>query len=255
MLDDFTPIIHHLPGRTIKVYAIADVHIGARECDLDGFKRFLRRVEGEDDSYIVICGDVLNNGLRSPQCPTDIYHETMPPHTQVELAAELLKPVAGKILGCVAGNHERRTSKAVDVDLMHNVMILIDRANYYRPNMAFIRVILEHGKTKNRYALLLIHGKTANKRKTFDYAIDGVDAIIGAHLHTPTAAKNGRIVFNSSNKVSIQPFISLTASSWLKYSGYAMQALMLPNAVSDPQALILEYSGTNDRNGDIRLTW
>ena len=41
MLDDFTPIIHELPGRTIKVWAVADVHIGARECDMDGFKRFL----------------------------------------------------------------------------------------------------------------------------------------------------------------------------------------------------------------------
>lgn len=31
MLDDFTPIIHQLDGRTIKVWAVADVHIGAKE--------------------------------------------------------------------------------------------------------------------------------------------------------------------------------------------------------------------------------
>lgn len=53
MIDDFTPIINRLEGRTIRVWPIADVHIGARECDMDGFAKFLKRVEADDDSYIV----------------------------------------------------------------------------------------------------------------------------------------------------------------------------------------------------------
>lgn len=40
MISDFTPIVHTLEGRTIRVWAVADVHIGAKECDLDGFKAF-----------------------------------------------------------------------------------------------------------------------------------------------------------------------------------------------------------------------
>ena len=61
--NDFTAIVHRLPGRTAKVYAIADVHIGAKECDMDGFARFLKRVERERDSYIVLVGDLIKAGI------------------------------------------------------------------------------------------------------------------------------------------------------------------------------------------------
>ena len=110
MISDFTPIVHTLPGRTVKVWAVADVHIGAKECDMDGFKAFLRKMQDEPDSYLVIVGDVLNNGIKDSM--TNVYEETMPPHTQVDVATELLKPIADKILGCVGGNHERRTTKS-----------------------------------------------------------------------------------------------------------------------------------------------
>ena len=104
MIDDFTPILHTMEGRTIKLYAIGDVHIGAKEADLEGFSSFLRRLESESDSYMVIVGDVLNNGIKDSV--TNVYEETMPPSVQVEYAAELLEPVKDKILGCVGGNHE-----------------------------------------------------------------------------------------------------------------------------------------------------
>lgn len=92
MLDDFTPIIHTLPGRTIRCWAVSDVHIGAREADIDGFSAFLRKIQADDDSYLVICGDVINNGIKDSV--TNVYQETMPPNEQVSLAAELLEPVA-----------------------------------------------------------------------------------------------------------------------------------------------------------------
>lgn len=77
MIDDFTPIVHRLRGRPVKVWAVADVHIGAREADIDGFAAFLKRVENDPDSYLVIVGDILNNGTRDSL--TNVYEETMPP--------------------------------------------------------------------------------------------------------------------------------------------------------------------------------
>lgn len=251
MLDDFTPIIHRLPGRTAKVWAVADVHIGARECDLGGFEKFLKKVESEDDSYICIVGDLLNNGIKT-SCSD---YETLPPSAQVDEAVRLLQPIAGKILGCVGGNHERRTNKAVDLDPMFMVMTLIGKPELYRPNMAFVRVILEHGKTKNRYALMLTHGKTANKKRQFAYAVDGVDAVISAHTHDGIVEKPAKLVFNESNKVSIRPFVSLTATSWLSYGGYGASGLFLPKTTSDPQCLVLGWSGSNARNGEMRVSW
>lgn len=255
MLDDFQPIIHTLPGRTIKVWAIADVHIGAKEADIDDFKAFLKRIEQDEDSYLVIVGDLLNNGLKDSL--TNVYEETMPPHAQVEKAVELLTPVAGKILGCVGGNHELRTKRGVDIDIMAQVMTLLGKPELYRPNMAFIRVRLknENASTSDTYSLLLVHGKTENKKRRLAYAVEGVDAIISGHTHNGSVEKPARLVFSGQNKVSVKPLVSLTACSWLSYGGYAARGLMLPSATSSPQCLVLEYINSNDRRGTIRVAW
>lgn len=255
MLDDFQPIIHTLPGRTIKVWAVADVHIGAKEADIDGFERFLKRIEQEPDSYLVIVGDIINNGIKDSL--TSVYEETMPPAEQISKAVELLTPVADKILGAVSGNHENRTKRAVGVDVMAQIMTLLGKPELYRPNMAFIRVRLKNGKksTCDSYSLMLVHGKTENKKRRLAYAVEGVDAIISGHTHNGIVDKPARIVFSGQNKVTVKPLVSLTACSWLSYGGYAARGLMLPSATSSPQCLVLEYVNTNDRHGNIHVSW
>lgn len=262
MLDDFTPILHRLDGRTVRVYAVADVHIGARECDLGGFEKFLKRIENDPDAYIVLVGDIINNGIRAASCPTNPYEEAMPPSMQVDKAVELLEPVAGRILGAVGGNHEARSRKAVDLDPMYQIMALLRKPELYRQNMAFLRIVLSkdgrrcsnHG-TRDAYTLLLVHGKSANKKRHFAYSLEGVDAVVSAHTHNGLVEKPARLVFTNRNNVVVKPLVSLTACSWLDYGGYAAASMYLPNATSSPQALELEYTGSNNRDGRIRVMW
>lgn len=255
MLDDFTPILHTLPGRDTRVYAVGDVHIGAREADLDGFAKFIDKVRREKGSYVVIVGDVLNFGTRDSV--TNVYEETMPPSAQVDKAAELLAPVADKILGCVGGNHEKRGVKSVDLDPLYQVMTLIRKPELYRPNMAFVRVRLKNDATsaKEAYSLLLVHGRTENKKRHFANAVEGVDAIVSGHTHNGLVEKPARIVFTHNNNVVVRPLVSLTATSWLNYGGYAAAGLLLPKATCDPQCLVLEFKNSNDRRGNIRVAW
>lgn len=253
MIDDFIPIVHELDGRTIRVWAVADVHIGAKQADLAGFASFLSKVKDSHNDYLVLCGDLLNNGTKDSV--TNVYEEVMPPHAQVDKCVELLEPVKERILGCVGGNHELRSVKAVDLDPCYQVLTLLRKPELYRQNMAFVRVNLVRGKTKDHYALLLVHGKTLNKQKQLSYAIEGVDAIVGAHLHQGQVQKNARLVLSSNNLVTIRPIVNLTATSWLKYGGYAARSLLLPSATSDPQALQLEFTGSNKTRGQIRVVW
>ena len=254
MLDDFTPIVHRLPGRTVKVWAVADVHIGAKEADVEGFGAFLRKVEADPDSYLMLVGDLLNNGIKDSV--TNVYEEVMPPSSQIEVAAELLRPVADRILGCVGGNHELRTRKAVDIDIMHTVMVLLGKGDLYRPNMAFVEVSLMNGGIRDRYALLLTHGKSDAKRKRFQYAVEGVDAVITAHTHDPLVEKPARLVYDSNQKrVTVKPMVSLVATSWLRYGGYAARGMYLPKETSNPQHLVLEYVNSNNRFGRIGVVW
>ena len=252
MLDDFVPIIHKLDGRTIKVWAVADVHIGARECDLQGFRRFVSKLG--DDDYVALCGDLVNNGIAGSH--SSIYEESiMPGMAQVERAVELLTPIKDKILGAVGGNHEARSRKAVDLDPMYTIMCMMGIQHLYRTNFAMLRVILANGNTKQRYALMLIHGKTENKKRQFAYSVEGVDAIISGHTHNGIVEKPARLVFTSRNNVLVKPLVSLTATSWLSYGGYAAAALYKPAATSAPQCLELEYVNSNDIEGQLRVIW
>lgn len=253
MLDDFTPIIHRLDGRTVKVWAIADVHIGAKECDLAGFKRHMARIASDPDSYIVLVGDMMNNGLKDSL--TNVYEEVLPPHAQIEKCAELLEPVKDRILGAVGGNHEARTKRAVDLDPMYAVMCILGKQELYRQNMAFIRVCLTRGRTKDNHTLLLIHGKSERAKRNFAYSLEGVDAVISGHTHNGIVEKPARIVFTGGNRVVIKPLVSVTATSWLDYGGYAAAAMYRPAATSAPQYLELEFSGSNAVDGQIRVVW
>ena len=260
MLDDFNVIVHRLPPRNIKVYAVADVHIGAQESDIDGFSRFVNKVAAEPDSYVVLVGDVINNGIRSSSCPTDIYDEALTPAAQVDKAVEILTPIADKILGAVGGNHEARSRKAVDLDPMYEIMCLLRKPELYRRNMAFIRIVLTDSKasrngTRDVYSLLLVHGASEGKKRKFAYALEGIDAIISGHTHNGLVEKPARLILTTQNNVIVRPLVSLTATSWLRYGGYGAAALYMPKATGNPQALLLEHSNSNNRRGDIKVIW
>lgn len=253
MISDFTPVIHQLDGRTIRVWAIADVHLGAKECDIDGFTKFLKHVESDPDSYVVICGDLLNNGIKDSL--TNVYDEVLPPHAQIEKAVELLSPIKDRILGVVGGNHELRSKKAVDLDPLYSVCLMLGIGEVYRQNMCFIRIGLLANGIHDGYTLLLIHGKTANKKKHFQYAIEGVDCIISGHTHDGIVEKPARLVLTHRNKVKVLPLVSITATSWLEYGSYAARGLFLPKQTGNPQCIELPYINSNTIRGQIRVIW
>lgn len=255
MYDDFAPIIHDLDGRTIKVWAVADVHLGSKECALEAFRAFLRRVLDDPDSFIVCCGDIINNGTRDSL--TNVYEELIPPSEQVQLAVELFKPLAdsGKILGMVSGNHEARSRKAVDLDPTYTIACMLGIPHLCRQNMAFVRVKLRRNGSRDTHNLLLMHGKTENKKRHFSYAVEGVDAIVTGHTHNGLAEKPSRMVFTEKGNVRMKPIVSITATSWLSYGGYGLAAMYMPKVTSDPQALELQFTGSNNSEGRIRVIW
>ena len=253
MISDFVPIVHTLGGRTVRVWAVADVHLGSRECDVDGFRAFIAKAAKDPDAYIVLCGDMVNNGVKDSL--TNVYEEVMMPSAQIEKAVELLEPVKDRILGAVGGNHESRSRKAVDLDPMYAIMLMLGKGELYRTNFAMLRINLERGKTKDHYALMLVHGKTENKKRQFAYAVEGVDAIVSGHTHNGIVEKPARLCFTTQNNIVVKPLVSLTATSWLGYGGYGAAGLYRPASTSDPQCLELEFTGSNDRKGRICVRW
>ena len=79
-MRDFDLIVHQLyGGNDITIVPIADVHLGAPECMEQEFVKFIAEVKDTPDLYLILGGDLVNNGTRS-SVGVSVYRDTMPPH-------------------------------------------------------------------------------------------------------------------------------------------------------------------------------
>ena len=240
MLPDFEMIIHKFDNDDITIIPISDVHLGSRECMEQEFIKFIESVKDAPNVYLILGGDLIDNGLKNSL--TNVYRATMPPSQQKREMANILAPVADKILCAVSGNHERRSNKDADDDPMYDIMVKIDCEDVYRENMAFLKLqfgdINGCGTTNPTYTLVVTHGAGGGqltsgavlRGERFGYAVDGMDALIIGHTHKPFVTNPGKIFIDSRhNKVSIKPFKVINMTSWLKYGDYAAAKMLLPS--------------------------
>lgn len=250
MISDFTMITRHFPGNDgLTIYPIADVHLGAAEHMESAWREFVARVSEEKDSYLILAGDLIDNGTRNSV--TDIFKATMPPREQKKLMAEMLSPVKDKILCAVPGNHEARSGKDADDDPVYDIMAKLDLEDLYRENLAFLKLqcgdLHGNGAKNPTYMIVVAHGSgggiltggVVNRAERFGYAIDGADALILGHSHKPFTTQPGKIRIDPYNcNVSIKPFKVISATSWLEFGGYAARKNLLPSSHA-PQVMRL----------------
>lgn len=246
MLPDFELIQHQfLGGNDITIIPIYDVHLGSQECMEQEFIKFIQSVKETPNVYLVIGGDLIDNGTRSGV--SNIFRATMPPSQQKKEMANILKNVSDRILCFVPGNHERRSGKDADDDPVYDIAAKLDLEHLYRENIAFVKIQMgkqetssgkiNDGSKRPTYTLVVTHGSgvgiltgaTVNRNERFGYVIDGMDALIVGHSHKPFTTQPGKIKIDPfNNRVSIKPFKVISATSWLEWGGYAAKAMMLP---------------------------
>lgn len=205
------------------------------------WREFRTAIQNEENSYIILCGDLINNCTRSSV--SNIFEETMRPSLQKKLMAEMLMPLRDKILCAVPGNHEARSGKDADDDPVYDIMCKLDLEDIYRENMAFLKIQIGQvegdGRKNPTYTFAVTHGSgggiltggAVNRAERFGYAIDGADALIVGHTHKPFNTYPGKIKIDANNnRVSVKPFHVVNCSSWLDFAGYAMRHMMLPTA-------------------------
>lgn len=235
-----------LGGHDITVIPISDVHLGSQECMEQEFIEFIKTVKETPNVYLVLGGDLIDNGTRSGV--SNIFRATMPPSQQKKEMANILKPVADRILCFVPGNHERRSGKDADDDPVYDIAAKLDLESLYRENIAFVKIqlgkdyVIANGTTPSgskrpTYTLVVTHGagggiltgSAVNRNERFAYIIDGMDALIVGHTHKPFTTQPGKIKIDPfNNKVSVKPFKVISSTSWLSWGGYAAKAMMLP---------------------------
>ena len=262
MLKDFDMVLHEF-DRPITIFPISDVHFGALEHCSKEWLDFCKRVENTPDAYIILGGDLVNNNVRT--CGfINPYDELVRPREQKHRMVDFLSPIKDRILCAVTGNHEARSMKDDDIDITYDIMAKLDIEDFYRPCMAFMKVSLGHRSDNTpiqSYTFAVTHGAgggiytgaTVNRNERFGNVIEGLDCLVVGHTHKGTVTKPSKIVIDrKNNKVSMSHYTVVSMVSWLNFGGYAMQKMLLPSYVADPQRLKLHMSHHNKR---IEVLW
>lgn len=232
-----------LGGHDITIIPISDVHLGSPGCMEQEFVRFIKTVKETPNMYLVLGGDLIDNGTRSGV--TNVFRATMSPSAQKKEMANILSEVRDRCLCFVPGNHERRSGKDADDDPMYDIAAKLDLEHLYRENIAFVKIQMGKnrkevgsvGDKRPTYMLTVVHGSgggiltggSVNRGERFGYVIDGMDALIVGHTHKPFTTQPGKIYIDPrNNKVSVKPFKVISSTSWLEYGGYAAQKMLLP---------------------------
>lgn len=264
MLDDFRMITHSFPD-SINVVPIADVHLGAIECAEKEWQTFLQGVLNTPDTYLIIAGDMLNNTTRGVRFANP-FDERYRPREAKRLLTQYLEPVKDRILCVVPGNHEYRTVRESDQDLLYDVCCRLDIEHLFRENMAFMRIGLGQRPAENKaqttYTFAVMHGTgggmtgaAVNRNEKFAGLIDGLDCFVAAHVHKGFVTKPDKIVIDARNGVvKTRNVVVISCVSWLNYGGYAARAMLPPSLTADPQMLRLTQ-GNSGKNKKIITTW
>ena len=244
---DGQPIIHKFPDRQdIELWPVMDLHIGDKYHATETWKAFCRRVLQRENTYIVLGGDLLTNATRN-SVGNGVFENTLRPREQKRVVVEMLKPLKPRILCGTTGNHERRSAKDADVDLMADVMYELGLEELYRENMALVKLQFgnpkNNGQTNPTYTMAVTHGSGGgstgniiNRNERFGYSLRDCDILIVGHSHKPAITVPGRYCIDNRNNTSVKPLLVVSATSWLNFGGYAMQHMFTPTCIA-PQVI------------------
>lgn len=203
------------------------------------FQAYLKAIAADDHAAVVLLGDLINNGIKSSV--TNVYKEKYSPKEQKRQMVELLDTISGKIVCGVRGNHEYRSAKESDVDVMEDMFLQLGIGQAYMQDMGILKTSL--GEKLNRkqatYSFGVAHGARGgqllgsglNKPDAFQAIVEGIDGIMSGHTHKPIKAPSARLQFDPHNNNVIRTkTLIFICTSWLGYGGYPERGMMKPTA-------------------------
>lgn len=248
-------VINHELSRnidTLNIYVLSDLHIGEGGVDTNRMNALLRQVEQDPNARLIVNGDIVNNGIKTSV--SDIYHEELSPSEQIRKVAELLTPVKDKILVIHDGNHEKRTSRLVGLNIMELVAVelygreMADEIYSYNPYLLFVAFGKNYGRDSRKtvYSIYGKHGTgggrtTGAKMNHLERMLDVVNAdiFIHSHTHVPATFKLGSHNIDYKNrKATFKEHLFVNSNAFLKYGGYGEELGFRPTSTQFPKIVL-----------------
>lgn len=229
----------------ITIIPIADVHIGDKLANLKLFKQVLERIKNEPNTFTIINGDMCNMALKNSK--SNVYADSLSPMQQVIKTVDYLQDIKDKILVIATGNHEDRTAKETDIDVMRLVARELGIEDRYAS--AWWYLYLTFGQDiKGRaitYAITGVHGygggrKSGGKINRLEDMSQVViaDLYLMSHTHKPITTKGCiYLPYYQSKAISKQELYYLMTNAFLESdNGYAEKMGFPPSNTSITEA-------------------
>lgn len=232
------------------VYTLADLHIGDPHCDMAEVTKRVKQIEEDPYGLVVLNGDLMNTALKTSV--SDVYSEVLSPMQQITYLVNLLRPIAGKVIGATAGNHENRVFQNDGLDTMRLVCRELGVEDKYAPEgvLIFLRFGKRNGHAHHAdrhprqwYSIYAMHGSGGGGRKEGGKAtrladmnsIVDADIFIHSHVHLGMIMKERYYRIDNSNCVAkpVDKLFVCTGAS-LKYGGYGQAKGFKPASQATP---------------------
>lgn len=101
------------PTGYINLYPIGDLHYGSPQCEVGYLRSVVDVIRGDKFGWWVGMGDLMENAIIGSK--GDTYTQTRTPREQISDITKILKPIKGRGLFLIGGNHEQRTTRLVGI--------------------------------------------------------------------------------------------------------------------------------------------
>jgi len=232
------------PLSTVELVHLTDLQIGSKGFQRSKFLEYRGWLLDKPNRFVFLGGDIIDAAtILSVASP---YDNTKEPIDQVDEATELLRPLqkAGRLLGYVGGNHERRTIKTfgdcgrliarvLEVPYSRGVQLIDIHYGEHKP----FKISIWHGGGSAR-----TKGAKAQMLHRFMHQADSHLYLVG-HLHDVVLLFDWRQL-RKGNKIKLQKIAGVMSSSFQDFwCSYAEVAAMSPSDTMMAR-VILEPSGS-----------
>lgn len=98
----------------VEIGVASDLHIGDGGTDELMIRDFINWVKAKPNRFVLIAGDIFNAALKSSV--SDVYSEALTVNESIDRFVRYFEPIKKRVIGVVAGNHDRRVWKTAGVD-------------------------------------------------------------------------------------------------------------------------------------------
>src|SRR5690348_5433144 len=128
-------------------------HVGHENSDLKLAGEYIRFIR-KNDALVLVLGDNFECAL--PHKGHMMFSQNLSPQAQLDFGINLLKPIAGQIVGACSSNHSARAKKVAGIDMDKVMADKLGYSDRYYPHQGYISVAVG----KQTYDIAFKHGSS-----------------------------------------------------------------------------------------------